>query len=557
MDPKPKFNLTWYKNEDSYSEGDIEDTIIQMIKDNEPEQYTHAVFDNFNWSTYYHLTHLRKNIINWYPFRSDSHVLEIGCGMGAVTDVLCDRCERVTAVELSKRRATAARYRCRERDNLEIIVGNLNDIVFEEQFDYITLIGVLEYQGSYTNTENPYLDFLKKIRALLKPSGKLLIAIENQYGIKYWCGAREDHTNIPFDGMNQYSLSDNKVRTFSRAGLEHLVRESGFGHTYFYYPMPDYKVPTVIYSQDYLPQNGNMQNVRPYYIPDKGTLVAQEENIYQDIVENGVFEFFANSFLVECSDCEQIGEILFSSMSSERLPEYRIGTRITRTGLVEKFSLKGLDVKNHLLQTESNLKELKRRGLKTVATDMKSDMLISDFCTEKLLEDYILELYEMGKVEEILSIFDRIMEEVCQSSDEISWEENILYQFDLGVAKDEYAYGTILETGYLDMIPRNAFFIDNQIHWFDQEWSLYHVPVKFIMFRMITELYRAYPKIDKVLSLTDLAEHYELLEIWDILKKLEGLFAGSVMDAEHMAEANTFRDSDRNRCIQNIQKLIE
>lgn len=103
-----------------------------------------------------------KNILNWYDFNKESDALEIGCGLGAVTSVLCGKCKTVTAVELSKRRATAAWLRCREKENLEIIVGNLNDIQFEKKFDYITLIGVLEYQGSYTNSENPYKDFLKK-----------------------------------------------------------------------------------------------------------------------------------------------------------------------------------------------------------------------------------------------------------------------------------------------------------------------------------------------------------------------------------------------------------
>ena len=76
--------------------------------------------------------------------------MEIGAGCGALTGLLCDKCKKVTAVELSKRRATAAQLRCREKDNLEVIVGNLNDIEFGEKFDYITLIGVLEYQGTYT-----------------------------------------------------------------------------------------------------------------------------------------------------------------------------------------------------------------------------------------------------------------------------------------------------------------------------------------------------------------------------------------------------------------------
>ena len=122
LNPKPEFNLKWYNDVDLYSDGDVENKIIQLIAENEPEHYTDAIYNNFSWPTYYHLIHLRKNILNWYDFKKDSDVLEIGCGMGAVTSVLCDNCKTVTAVELSKRRATATLLRCREKENLEIIV---------------------------------------------------------------------------------------------------------------------------------------------------------------------------------------------------------------------------------------------------------------------------------------------------------------------------------------------------------------------------------------------------------------------------------------------------
>lgn len=192
MNPCPKLNLQWYKNEDLYSDGEVEDFIIKIIAENRPEDYSNAVYEQFNWPIYYHLSPLRKNILNWYKFKPDSSVLEIGCGMGAITSVLCDECKDVTAVELSRKRATATLLRCREKENLEIIVGNLNDIEFDKKYDYITLIGVLEYQGTYTESTNPYMDFLVKIKQLLKPDGKLLVAIENQYGLKYWCGMPED-----------------------------------------------------------------------------------------------------------------------------------------------------------------------------------------------------------------------------------------------------------------------------------------------------------------------------------------------------------------------------
>ncbi len=73
-----------------------------------------------------------------------------------------------------KRRATATLLRCREKENLEIIVGNLNDIQFDKKFDYITLIGVFEYQGCYTESDNPYKDFFGQDKAAAKARWEII-----------------------------------------------------------------------------------------------------------------------------------------------------------------------------------------------------------------------------------------------------------------------------------------------------------------------------------------------------------------------------------------------
>jgi 2-polyprenyl-3-methyl-5-hydroxy-6-metoxy-1,4-benzoquinol methylase len=291
-----KLNLEFYTGADHYSDGDIEEELLEIVRNN--RDFSEILANDNRWPILYHLSPIRQNIINWYPFRENTSCLEIGAGCGAITGALCDSLAEVKAVELSKRRATINYERHKHYDNLEIIVANLNDVVFEEKFDYITLNGVLEYAGSFTKTAEPYKDFLKQIKQYLKPDGKLIIAIENRYGLKYFAGAREDHTAQYFDGITGYQEVDS-VRTFGKKELETLLEESGYPTQEFYYPHPDYKMPLEIYSDIWLPGTTASLSPAPNFDYERYTLF-DETNAYQGIIENGQYAFFANSFLVIC-----------------------------------------------------------------------------------------------------------------------------------------------------------------------------------------------------------------------------------------------------------------
>lgn len=291
-----KLNLNFYSGEDFYSDGDIENELLEIVKSGKDVE---EVLANDNrWPVLYHLSPIRQNIINWYPFKKETSLLEIGGGCGAITGVLCKSVADVKVVELSKRRATINLERHKAYQNLEIIVGNLNDIQFEQKFDYITLIGVLEYAGSFTKTDKPYRDFLKKIKTYLKDNGKLLIAIENRYGLKYFAGAKEDHTGIEFDSITGY-IGNESVRTFGKRELEDLLHAAGFGKLNFYYPHPDYKMPFEIYSDDFLPQASTVLTSSSNYDQERFDLF-NESIAYSGIIDNSIYAFFANSFFVEC-----------------------------------------------------------------------------------------------------------------------------------------------------------------------------------------------------------------------------------------------------------------
>lgn len=291
-------NLEFYTGADYYSDGDIEDELLEIVK-------THNDFDEVlakdnRWPILYHLSPIRQNIINWYPFRENASCLEIGGGCGAITGALCESLSEVKVVELSKRRATINFERHKEYDNLEIIVANLNDIKFDQKFDYITLNGVLEYAGSFTKTDEPYKDFLKQIKKYLKPDGKLIVAIENRFGLKYFAGAKEDHTAKEFDGIDGY-MGNKTVRTFGKIELEKLLDDSGYPQKEFYYPHPDYKMPMEIYSEEWLPGADSLLSPAPNFDYERYELFNETE-AFRGIIENGQFEFFANSFLVICGE---------------------------------------------------------------------------------------------------------------------------------------------------------------------------------------------------------------------------------------------------------------
>ena len=294
---KVKLNYHFYKGTDEYSDGDIEDVMLRIVQQEESYEQTLIIEDN--WALLYHLSPIRENLLEWYGFGKEKSLLEIGAGCGALTGLFCRKCSHVAAIDLSRRRSLINAYRNRDTDNLEIMVGNFEDIRIEEKFDYVTLIGVLEYAIYYINSENPFVDMLKKAKRYLKPDGKLIIAIENKYGIKYWAGAMEDHTGGLADSLMGYP-GVQRVRTFSKEGLEKLIREAGLGSARFYYPLPDYKLPLEVYSEKYLPAKYPVVGNAPNYDRQRYTFF-DEEKVMNELIQEGKFEMFANSFLVFCN----------------------------------------------------------------------------------------------------------------------------------------------------------------------------------------------------------------------------------------------------------------
>lgn len=283
-----------------------EDTLLQLFTQDSSEKIIKDREDLLrngpSWPIFYHLTPYRDNLLAFYNFKPGSRVLEIGAGCGAVTEGLVKKDIELTALELTPKRSLINAHRNRDAKNLNVTIGNLSEFNPKERFDYIVCVGVLEYAGTFLSTsEKPYVDFVAKLKALLKPGGVALIAIENRLGMKYWSGAKEDHTQGFFDGINGYP-GEKKVQTFGRKELSSLLHDGGFKDTLFFYPFPDYKTPFFVYSDNYLPGEHTQFPLSQLPTPTLDRPredIFSEQNLMMHLENNGLFADFSNSFLVE------------------------------------------------------------------------------------------------------------------------------------------------------------------------------------------------------------------------------------------------------------------
>ena len=74
-----------YPGEDLYSDGKVEERILELAKTYPQESYNQIIAKEQDWAVMYHLAREREHILSWYPFESGAKVLEVGSGCGAVT----------------------------------------------------------------------------------------------------------------------------------------------------------------------------------------------------------------------------------------------------------------------------------------------------------------------------------------------------------------------------------------------------------------------------------------------------------------------------------------
>lgn len=194
---------------------------------------------------------------------SSAVVADWGCGLGCATFVLARHCRQVYAIDttLENVRYVALRAAQDELRNVTAIHG-FSDHQYPIRpgtLDLVLLNGVLEWAAVKDNGIEPrrvQRDFLDSLRKLLKPSGEILIGIENRFGYPYMLGAPDEHTELRGITLLPRQIADIVHRmklgrpyrtfTYSLPGYRRLLHAAGLELRRVLIPLPNYRFPEII-----------------------------------------------------------------------------------------------------------------------------------------------------------------------------------------------------------------------------------------------------------------------------------------------------------------------
>lgn len=445
----------------------ISEDVKEIIEKNESNDYSKILDKKDKLENIMALSEVRTNIINWYDFKKNCTILELNGNYGEITGFLCDKAKQVVTIEEDKEFASLIEKRYFDRDNLEIKVGYIENIEITEKFDYVVIIGIAEELEKY-------IQYAKKH---LNDNGMILLAINNKFGIKSFLSCREE-----------YKMVNNSNTAISKNDINNILEKENLKYKY-YYPLPDYKLTNVIYTEKYTPDFENISRDITY---KDGTVNFNEVQAYKELLKDSKenFKFFANSFLLEISKNEIKDNLIrFVSHTNMRKDEYRIKT-IVGNEQVYKINANEKS-KEHIENIKKNIDMLRKLKINTVDSYDKEKIISQYVENGETFDKVLLKTYKRSGIDGFINEINEyinFLKNKLQVVDNI--EKNVFDKYEIEIQnedeKEKIKNMTFVKNGLWDLIFQNCFYINSEYYFYDQEWFEENVPVEYIIYRAIT-----------------------------------------------------------------------
>jgi SAM-dependent methyltransferase len=155
--------------------------------------------------------------------RNNRRCLDIGSGLGNLSEMLSHHYNEVYSLEAVRERIAFQERRFKNSDvkNIIIVRGNALELPFpDDYFDLVVCNGVLEWVGTMNTARPPrevQLSFLREVKRILSDKGCLYIGIENRFAYGFVLGGR-DHSGLRYTSLVPRSVANFLVKRYGRSG---------------------------------------------------------------------------------------------------------------------------------------------------------------------------------------------------------------------------------------------------------------------------------------------------------------------------------------------------
>ena len=253
-------------------------------------------FTDLSGEEYEQLSEKRKTALEWFPFNKGDSVLELGAGMGAITEFLAEKGCTVTGVEIKKARAQIASLRISKFCSANVVCDNPVLFSSSEKFDYVLIHDIWGYIKKYDKSEDAYEKFLKRIKNLWNEKGHIFLFADNRFALKYFSGSIDEYAKKMFVGIEGYK-NYSYIETFSKQQLINMFDKCEMPPYLFYYINSDYYFTDKIYSDYSLKfikykkgHNSTSYNSFTFF---------DESIVYDELQNNKIIDKFTDCFLID------------------------------------------------------------------------------------------------------------------------------------------------------------------------------------------------------------------------------------------------------------------
>ena len=147
------------------------------------------------------------------------------------------------------------------------------------------------------------------------------------------------------------------------------------------------------------------------------------------------------------------------------------------------------EAKKHIMNIGKNIEVMNNRHIKTL-DKYERGKIVSRFIADSPSYDKILiDLLKEAKNDEFFENIQKYKENLLNKLEKVEFEQikknNIFNKYNIDYTEETLQNMNFVKYGLWDLIFQNAFYIDNELYFYDQEWFEYNIPIEFIIYRAI------------------------------------------------------------------------